>query len=384
MGGFRSLSLRGWVARATSSGGAGPRASRGVPLRGHGHWWTRRWRAGCRGAGGDEGRQRHGGGDARPRPHPFRRVRLFFHRVPRQAATPAAAKAEASGEATGLSPDRPRIPTNAIFPAPPWWAGPRPRHRPRAALPAGAPRGGGAETHVAPPPRRAGEGGGGGGWRPSCCRCRFLRGRARVARLRVVAGLPSGPGGSDERGSGGPGSRHVQPALHAAADLLVRVPAGGGAAGAAPAEALSRCVRAARPCWRPPPRGLGRGLAALLRGAGEEPLARFPAGPVPRRCGLQLGRCLRLPGARCWRCRPRTGAASLAPSLLRLPLAPSLASGFPPGAANAVAEEPPPEGLRGGRVAVRRGVCWRGARRLWYRRLRGGGPGGRAATALQR
>lgn len=131
-----------------------------MPLRGHGHWWTRRWRAGCRGAGGDEGRQRHGGGDARPRPHPFRRVRLFFHRVPRQAATPAAAKAEASGEATGLSPDRPRVPTNAIFPAPPWWAGPRPRHRPRAALPAGAPRGGGAETHVAPPPRRAGEGGG--------------------------------------------------------------------------------------------------------------------------------------------------------------------------------------------------------------------------------
>lgn len=63
-----------------------------------------------------------------------------------------------------------------------------------------------------------------------------------------ACGAALGAGGSDERGSGGPGSRHLQPALHAAADLLVRVPAGGGAAGAAPAEGLSRSATCTADC----------------------------------------------------------------------------------------------------------------------------------------
>ena len=73
---------------------------------------------------GDEGSQRHRGGDASPRCHRLQEeVRLFFHQVlsrgcgQRQAATPAAAEAEASGKATGLSPDRLRAPTDAMFPA---------------------------------------------------------------------------------------------------------------------------------------------------------------------------------------------------------------------------------------------------------------------------
>lgn len=44
--------------------------------------------------------------------------------------------------------------------------------------------------------------------------------------------------GQDERGGGGPGGGHLQPALHPAADLLVRVPAGGVAVGEASAQSL--------------------------------------------------------------------------------------------------------------------------------------------------
>lgn len=44
--------------------------------------------------------------------------------------------------------------------------------------------------------------------------------------------------GQDERGGGGPGGGHLQPALHPAADLLVRVPAGGVAAREASAQSL--------------------------------------------------------------------------------------------------------------------------------------------------
>lgn len=279
-----------------------------MPLRGHGHWWTRRWREGCRGAGGDEGRQRHGGGDARPRPHPFRRVRLFFHRVPRQAATPAAAKAEASGEATGLSPDRPRVPTNAIFPAPPWWAGPRPRHRPRAALPAGAPRGGGAETHVAPPPRRAGEGGG------------------AVAGGHLVAAAASSGGGREWRGCGWlRGCRR-------------------GRAAAMSAEAADReAATSSRPCTPPQTSWFEFLLEeALLEQHLQKPspgacARRGPAGGrLPAALGAAWRRSSGAPG------KNRSLVSLRAPSLAAAACSSAAASAFPGPAAGAAGRAPAP------------------------------------------
>lgn len=38
-----------------------------------------------------------------------------------------------------------------MFPPPPWWAGPRPRDRPRAVLWTGSPRPGGGASHTPPP-----------------------------------------------------------------------------------------------------------------------------------------------------------------------------------------------------------------------------------------
>lgn len=98
------------------------------------------------------------------------------------------------------------------------------------------------------------------------CTGRLRGGRGRPPSCAAVGGCGtrgfvrgSVPSGRHERRGGGPGSRHLQPAMHAAANVVVRVRAGGGAAGAASAEALSRCV----PCGPPPPRGLGFGWAAL-------------------------------------------------------------------------------------------------------------------------
>lgn len=118
-------------------------------------------------------------------------------------------------------------------------------------------------------------------------------------------------------------------------------------------------VRAARPglawpcfallCWPlPPPLGRGRGPASLpgsLRAPGENHSLVSLRAPSLAACGLQLGRCLRLPAACCWRrLRP--------PSFLRLFLLLSFASGFPPGGRRGAGKARRvglgAEGLRGG------------------------------------